>query len=185
MSSNKNFSTETSERYAKALLELSKENSELEKIENDARNFLEIYNSNNILENFIKNPTETFSNQLEFIEKISKIANFSKNFKNFLSILVIKRRAFFVKKIINNFLTLATFKKGKVDAKLVSSKSLTSEELKNINSELSKAIGSELNFDYKVNKDLIGGFKIQVGSLMIDTSIKNKLRKYEQKMLEN
>ena len=43
----------------------------------------------------------------------------------------------------------------------------------------------EIKFDYKVDQDLIGGLKLQLGSFMIDTSIKNKLKKYEQKMLEN
>ena len=46
-------------------------------------------------------------------------------------------------------------------------------------------MGLTLKFDYKVDKDLIGGLKLQLGSYMIDTSIKNKLKKYEQKMLEN
>ena len=82
MSSNKNFSTETSERYAKALFALANDNSEIEKIEDDVNSFLEIYNNNTILENFIKNPTETTFNQEDFIEKLSKLMNFSKTFKN-------------------------------------------------------------------------------------------------------
>jgi F-type H+-transporting ATPase subunit delta len=44
---------------------------------------------------------------------------------------------------------------------------------------------SKIKFDYKVNQDLIGGLKLQLGSFMIDTSIRNKLKKYEQIMLEN
>ena len=44
---------------------------------------------------------------------------------------------------------------------------------------------SIIKLDYKVDKDLIGGLKLQLGSFMIDTSIKNKLKKYEQAMLEN
>ena len=44
---------------------------------------------------------------------------------------------------------------------------------------------SIIKLDYKVVKDLIGGLKLQLGSFMIDTSIKNKLKKYEQAMLEN
>ena len=46
-------------------------------------------------------------------------------------------------------------------------------------------MGSTIKFNYKVDSDLIGGFKLQLGSFMIDTSIKNKLKKYEKKMLEN
>ena len=44
---------------------------------------------------------------------------------------------------------------------------------------------STIKFDYKVDQSLIGGLKLQLGSFMIDTSIKNKLKKYEQRMLEN
>ena len=39
MSANKSFSTETSERYSRALFEISKEANELEKAENDVKNF--------------------------------------------------------------------------------------------------------------------------------------------------
>ena len=46
-------------------------------------------------------------------------------------------------------------------------------------------MGSTLKLDYKLDTELIGGLKLQLGSIMIDTSIKNQLRKYEQAMLEN
>ena len=52
------------------------------------------------------------------------------------------------------------------------------------NTEISKVLGTVINFDYKVDENLIGGLKMQIGSLMVDTSIKNKLKKYEQIMLE-
>ena len=72
-----------------------------------------------------------------------------------------------------------------ISASLISSKKLSKDELSNITSEISKSVGSLIRFDYKVDSDLIGGLKIQLGSLMIDTSIKNKLKKYEQLMLES
>ena len=57
--------------------------------------------------------------------------------------------------------------------------------MESISKELSLSMGAIIKLDYEVDKDLIGGLKLQLGSFMIDTSIKNKLKKYEQKMLEN
>ena len=68
---------------------------------------------------------------------------------------------------------------------MVSSKSLTTEEINLLSSDLSKSMKLDIKFDYKVDENLIGGLKIQLGSIMIDTSIKNKLKKYEQIMLES
>ena len=50
---------------------------------------------------------------------------------------------------------------------------------------MSSSMGSILKLDYVVDKGLIGGLKLQLGSYMIDTSIKSKLKKYEQILLEN
>ena len=184
MSSNKSFSSETANRYALALYELAKENSELEVVEKDIKELLAIYNTSVDLKNFIKNPTQSQSSQFEVLNKMSVEMSLSKIIKNFLSILVTKRRIFFLNTIFLNFLSLVSKKRGELKASLISSKHLTNEELKNLNTELSQAMGTTLAFNYKVDENLIGGLKMQIGSLMIDTSIKNKLKKYEQTMLE-
>ena len=184
MSSNKSFSSETTNRYALALYELAKENSELEVVEKNVNEVLAIYNTSEDLKNFIKNPTQSQSSQLEVLKKVSIGMNLSKITHNFLSILVSKRRIFYLNTIFLNFLSLASKKRGELKASLISSKNLSNEELKNLNTELSQAIGTTVAFDYKVDETLIGGLKMQIGSLMVDTSIKNKLKKYEQIMLE-
>jgi F-type H+-transporting ATPase subunit delta len=184
VSSNKSFSSETANRYALALYEFAKENSEIEAVEKDIRELLAAYNNSEDLKNFIKNPTQSQSSQLEILNKICTQMNLSKIIKNFLSILVTKRRIFFLNTIILNFLSLVSKKKGELKASLISSKNLTNEELKSLNTELFQSIGTSVTFNYKVDETLIGGLKLQIGSLMIDTSIKNKLKKYEQIMLE-
>ena len=54
MRSNKSFSTETSERYSRALFEVSQESSELDKAEGDLKNFLSILASSSDIENTSK-----------------------------------------------------------------------------------------------------------------------------------
>ena len=184
MSSNKSFSTETANRYALALFELANENSELDIVEKNIQDLLQIYNSSSDLKNFIKNPTQSQFNQLKVIQELSSKMNLSKVVNNFLSILVTKRRIFFLNNIFQNFLILVSKKRGELKASLVSSKNLSDDELQSLNKELSQTIGTSIKFDYKVDESLIGGLQMQIGSLMVDTSIKNKLRKYEQIMLE-
>ena len=72
MSTNKLFSTETSERYARALYEVARESSELEKIENNLIDFLNVYDSSSEFVNFLKNPTQSNKDQIEAINIISK-----------------------------------------------------------------------------------------------------------------
>ena len=185
MSTNKSFSTETSERYSRALFEISQESGELEKTEADIKNFQSLHNSSFELKNFIENPTHTLETQNKILSLLSEKLSFSKNLRNFFLLLIKKRRIFFVKKIVDSFLRLCAKKRGEIKASLISSKELSSLELENISKELSSSMGSTIKFDYKVDQGLIGGLKLQLGSFMIDTSIKNKLKKYEQRMLEN
>ena len=80
---------------------------------------------------------------------------------------------------------LCSQKRGEIKAALISSKNLSKDELNEISSQFSQSMGAKIKFDYSVDESLIGGVKIQLGSLMIDTSIKNRLKKYEQLMIEN
>ena len=185
MSTNKSFSIETSERYARALYEVGKDSSELEKIEVDVKNFQSLFTDNSEIKNFIENPTHIIETQNKVLNILSKKLYFTKNLKNFFLLLIKKRRMFFVKKITDTFLKLCSKNRGEIKASLISSKELSSKELENISGELSTSMGSTVKFDYKVDQSLIGGLKLQLGSFMIDTSIKNKLKKYEQRMLEN
>ena len=50
--------------------------------------------------------------------------------------------------------------------------------------ELSKDFKSPINIEYKYDPNLIGGLIIQIGSVMIDTSIKTKLGKLQKSMNE-
>ena len=185
MSTNKSFSTETSERYSRALFEVSKDANELEKVEADVNKFQLLLTSSYEIKNFIKDPTQNTIDQGKVINLLAEKLEFSKNLKNFFLLLIKKRRIFFVKKISESFLRLCSIKRGEIKASLISSKELSNAELDSISKDLSNSMGSTLKFDYKVDKDLIGGLKLQLGSYMVDTSIKNKLKKYEQAMIEN
>jgi F-type H+-transporting ATPase subunit delta len=122
MSTNKSFSTETSERYARALYEVSKESSDLEKIEADVKNFQSLFENNSEIKNFIQNPTYVIETQNKVLNILSEKLDFTKNLKNFFLLLIKKRRMFFIKKITDAFLKLCSKNRGEIKASLISSK---------------------------------------------------------------
>ena len=185
MSKNKSFSTGISQRYALALYELSKEGNQTEEFASSLNSFMRIYNSNENLKNFVKNPTHSVESQKKVFEKILALMNFNKIIKNFFSILIIKKRIFFLDNIIEEFLKLISHKRGEVGANLISAKKIDEKTILDIEKEISANIKSSIKLKFKVDESLIGGIVIQVGSLMIDTSIKNKLEKYKKVMMEN
>ena len=185
MSTNKSFSTETSERYSRALFEVSKDVGDLEKVEQDIKNLQTLLNESAEVKNFIHNPTQSKDNQNNVINLLAEKLFFSKILKNFMFLLIEKKRIFFVEKIIDSFLKLCSQKRGEVKASLISSKELSTNEIESISKDLSSSMGSTIKFNYKVDKELIGGLKLQLGSFMIDTTIKNKLNKLEKKLLES
>ena len=184
MSSKSTFSNSTSRSYAIALYELSKENSELDRVENGMRSLNELINKSSDFKEMILSPTVSKEEKKNVLFAIAEKNNFSKIFKNFLGFVASKNRLFFLDKIIESFLNLVSKNKGQLKAKLISSKILTADEQKNIQKELSKDFKSELNIDYTHDPNLIAGLIIQVGSIMVDTSIKTKLKKLEKNMIE-
>ena len=71
MSANKSFSTETSERYSRALFEVSQESKDLDKVESDIKIFKSIYDTNLNVKSFIKDPSQTISEQKKLVNLIS------------------------------------------------------------------------------------------------------------------
>jgi len=67
---------------------------------------------------------------------------------------------------------------------LKSAKELSNEEISKITEELTKNFSSKIKLNYKHDESLIGGLVVQVGSTMVDTSIKNKLQQIENRMIE-
>ena len=63
-------------------------------------------------------------------------------------------------------------------------KKIDSKILSDLEKQISESVKRPIKLNYKIDERLLGGIIIQIGSLMIDTSIKNKLKKYKKLMIE-
>ena len=184
MSKNSGFSITTANRYSLALFELAEENNLLSQIEDQSLSMLNLINQSNDFYNLIKDPTINQEDLSKVINTIVEKNKFDILFKNFLNFLIQKRRFFFIESILKSFIETCSIKRGELKAELKSAKNLSSDEITKITELLTKNFSSNIKLNYKHDESLIGGLIVQVGSTMVDTSIKNKLQQIENRMIE-
>ena len=166
------------------MYELATENNVLSQVEDQSLSILNLISSSRDFSNLIKDPTNSQDNLIKVINSISIDNKFENLLKSFLSFLVLKRRFFYVEQILNSFIEICSQKRGELKAELKSAKKLSSDEISKITDELTKNFSSKIKLNYKHDESLIGGLVVQVGSTMVDTSIKNKLQQIENRMIE-
>ena len=184
MSKNKGFSITSAERYSLALYELASESNVLSQVEDHSSSILNLISSSKDFSDLIKDPTNSQEDLLKVIDIISNDNKFESLLKNFLSFLITKRRFFYVEQILKSFIETCSQKRGELKAELKSAKELSGDEISKITDELTKNFSSKIKLNYKHDESLIGGLIVQVGSTMVDTSIKNKLQQIENRMIE-
>ena len=184
MSDKNSFSVSAVNSYSQAFYEIADENKLLIEIEDQVTALIKLIAESNDFNLLIKDPTNKQEDQLNIINLVSEKFNFNQLFKKFLNFLVLKRRLFYLDKILKDFNLICSKKRGEVVAKLTVAKELNENEIDKIKKELTQNFGSNVKLNYKYDPSLIGGLIIQVGSVMVDTSIKNKLQQIENKMIE-
>ena len=184
MSKNKDFSEISAGRYSLALYELAKEANILSEIEVHSASIINLITLSEDFKSLVKDPTNNKEDQLNALNKISDQYRLNELLTKFISFLISKRRFFYVEKILKSFVNTCSIKRGELKAELISAKDLTEIEVNNIKEELTKNFSSKIKLNYKHDASLIGGLIVQVGSTMVDTSIKNKLQQIENRMIE-
>ena len=184
MSDKNRFSDSSAKSYSQALYELATEEKKLNDVEDHVTSIIRLISQSEDFNSLIKDPTNKQEDQLKAINMIFEKFNLNSLLKKFLNFLVMKRRFFYVEKILKYFVTICSKNRGEISAKLIVAKKLNENEINKIKDELSKNFGSDVKLNYSYKPDLIAGLIMQVESIMIDTSIKNKLQQIENKMIE-
>ena len=184
MSDKNRFSDSSAKSYSQALYELAFEEKNLNDVEKNVISLLRLISQSEDFNSLNKDPTNKQENQLNVINIIFEKFNLNNLLKKFLNFLVIKRRFFYVEKILKDFIMICSKNRGEISAKLTVAKELSENQINKIKNDLSQDFGSDVKLNYNYDPGLIGGLIMQIESVMIDTSIKNKLQKIENKMIE-
>ena len=171
-------------RYANALFQLAKEAKVIDTVSIDLTSLEVTINSDVEILKFIQNPSIKKSLKVQFFNTVSQKLELSKLTENFIGLIIKKNRVHYILEMIRAFNDLLSELKGIKSANITSAYELSDEEVSKIKMKLKDKFNSDFNINLLTDSSLIGGLKIQVGSQMIDSSIKNQLNLLKAKMKE-
>ena len=168
--------SKVAEPYAEALLDLAKSNDSLKETTNDMNIVSQFLANSSDLKKFLGNPLITRDAKKNVVKDILS-EQISGNTLKFLLLLVDRGRIEVLDSIAQKFLELSYKQESIEIAKITSSIQLSAEQQKEIASKLKTITGAkQIKLALKVDPQLIGGFTIEIGSKMIDTSIRGQLK---------
>lgn len=182
MTSNSSASNIVSVRYASALMDLAGDSKKLKDVEKDILSLKAMLESSEDFASFVEKPVVSRSVKLSTILEIAKKAKLSQITSNFLGVLAQNGRLPYLPSIVEAFENALAAQRGDMVAKVETAFALTDKQTKELQAQISKALGANVAVDVSVDKDLLGGMIVTVGSTMIDDSVRRKLERLERAM---
>lgn len=162
-------------RYAKALFQLAKTATEKEQYYKDLSKIKTWMLGSSNFGALIENPLLPQGLAQKIFSEICIQGKASKGLTNFLLHVIDEGRLKFLPDIIEDYRTLYHRENNIEKAEVETAHALTKDLEKTFKTVLEKRFDTKLIFNFKVNASLLGGFRAQVGSHQIDSSLITQL----------
>lgn len=172
-------------RYVKSLLDLAVTQGQLDKVHTDMKMLSDAVDKSRDLELMLKSPVIKHDKKGAILTAIfkGKVTTLS---MAFIDILTKKNREPLLPEIAREFHNAYNVYKGIGKASVTTTVAMDAKTRSQFEAIVRKlADRKEVELEEKVDKDLIGGFILNVEDKQIDASIKNNLRKLKLKFSEN
>lgn len=172
-------------RYAKSLIDLANEKSQLEPVYQDMLYLQTLCRESREFLMLLRSPVVKADKKVAIIEAVTK-GKVSELTDVFNRLLINKGRESNLPEVIISFIDQYKQQKGIHTVKLTTAVPVTEEMKKQIIGQVQKQTNMA-NIDLKatVNEDLIGGFVLEIGDQLVDASIAYDLNKIKAQFLNN
>lgn len=175
------ISMEIADPYAQALMSLAKDQQLEDKFGEDAKAVLDLLQSSEELRQFLANPLMEDNTQKGVLQQLSEGLN--PLFANFLKLLVDKGRVSFLEPILKQYQELLRELRKTVLAEVTAAVELSDEQKDRIREKVTAMTNAEqVELEVSLDPDLLGGVIIQVGSQIVDASLRGQLRRLNMQL---
>lgn len=172
------------ERYASALFELARDETALDEVAADLSTFTAMMAESEDLTRLVRSPVFSSEDQTRGISAVLDKAGIGVLTANFIKLVARNRRLFVLSDTITSFRQMLARERGEITATVTSAEPLSETQVTALRAALKDAMGKDVTLNQAVDASLIGGLVVQVGSRMVDTSLRTKLNAMKFAMKE-
>ena len=163
--------------YAEAFLQVAASRKEVDKVVDQAKSLLQIWNDSPEFSDAMSSPVLEIESKKDVLEKLFT-GKVTPSFLNLMKLLADRQRIGLLDSVLERLLELYREQRNIALVTVTSATSLTEEQ----QAELLKKVQSvastdKLEVNLKVDPSLIGGFVLSVGSKIIDASLSGQVRR--------
>jgi len=131
-----------------------------------------------------ESPAVPQEKKLKLLDAIAAQSGMAKQTRNFIGILIEKRRLNLLPEMIEQVQVQVNERLGLADAEVTSARNLGDEEKRSLEAQVAKATGKTVRAHYGQDKSLLGGAVVKVGSTIYDGSVRGRLERMKQQIAE-
>ena len=166
------------------MFELAREQGALDEVASDLDAFEALLTESEDLERLVRSPVFTADEQVRAIGAILEKAGIGGLAGNLIRVAAANRRLFAVPDMIVSYHQMLSKERGEILASVTSAEPLSDAQTAALKQALKEAVGKDPQLELLVDPGLLGGLVVQVGSRMIDTSLRTKLNAMKYAMKE-
>jgi len=169
-------------RYAAALFDLADEARQLDAVAGDLRSVKAMIHESADLRRLVRSPVLSRADQGRAMAAVLQQARTGDLVRRFIGLVAENRRLFALVDMIDAYLAELARRRGEVTASVVSAVPLSEPQVAALTDALRRAVGGKVAVEMRTDASLIGGLVVQVGSRLVDSSLKSKLQRLQLAM---
>jgi F-type H+-transporting ATPase subunit delta len=135
---------------------------------------------NRDLQVFLFSPYFSSSEKREGIGRV--ISGGDPELRNFLELLAEKHRMPVIFRIRRRFDEMWAREKRRLGVRLTSAVELPPDVVKEVGKQIERQTGQTIELESDVNENILGGIVLQVGNMVLDASVRNKLERLRKEV---
>jgi ATP synthase F1 delta subunit len=161
--------------YADALFGVAKEKGKLDQVRDQLGQFADAVDGNRDLQVFLFSPYFSSAEKSAGVKRA--VLGAEPEFVNFLDLVIDKQRMPEIFRIRRQFEELWKHENRRIDVTVTSAVELDPAVVGKIGEEIERQTGQEVDLASRVDAEILGGVVLQVGNMVLDASIRNRLEK--------